>query len=85
MDILGFFRDTFSFFKELVETLPGFEEASEKLAKISFDKIVKKCKQVVNEPGSYELLNHGDYHVKNMMFKGKNGVDVSEIALVKLI
>ncbi|XP_037924777.1 uncharacterized protein LOC119660351 isoform X1 [Hermetia illucens] len=34
------------------------------------------------KPGSYELLNHGDYHVKNMMFKGKNGVDVSEIALI---
>ncbi|XP_037923535.1 uncharacterized protein LOC119659490 [Hermetia illucens] len=82
MDNLGFFRDTFSFFKELVETLPGFEEASEKLSKISFDKIVNKCRQIVNAPGTYEVLNHGDYYIKNMMFKGKNGIDLSEIVMV---
>lgn len=84
MDNLGLFRDTFSFFKELVETLPGFEEASEKLSKISFDKIVNKCRQIVNAPGTYEVLNHGDYYIKNMMFKGKNGIDLSEIVMVKL-
>ncbi|CAD7093741.1 unnamed protein product [Hermetia illucens] len=81
-DMLTMFGNQFSFFKELVETLPGFEEASEKLAKIPLDKLGRKCKQLVNEPGSYEVLNHGDYHLKNMMFKGKNGNDVSEVVLV---
>ncbi|CAD7093744.1 unnamed protein product [Hermetia illucens] len=82
MEMLNMFRDQLSFFKELVETLPGFEEASEKLSKITLDKVFEKCRQAVNAPGSYEVLNHGDYHIKNMMFKGKNGTDVSEIVLV---
>ncbi|XP_037924919.1 uncharacterized protein LOC119660439 isoform X2 [Hermetia illucens] len=81
-NVMTFFRDGFGYFKELVDTLPGFEEASEKLSKISFEKIVEKCKQSVNAPGSYNVLNHGDYHIKNMMFKGKNEVDVSEVVLV---
>ncbi|CAD7093742.1 unnamed protein product [Hermetia illucens] len=81
-DMLSMFGERFSLFKELVEALPGFEKASERLTKISFDKLARKCKQLVNAPGSYEVLNHGDYHVKNMMFKGKNGVDVSEVVLV---
>ncbi|CAD7093739.1 unnamed protein product, partial [Hermetia illucens] len=82
MDNMNFFRDGISYFKELVESLPGLEEASEKLQKISFHKIAKKCKQTVNAPGSFDVLNHGDYHIKNMMFKDKNGMDVSEVILV---
>lgn len=64
--------------------MPGFEIASEKLEKLEFDKIVEKCKQSVNSSGSYELLNHGDYHIKNMMFKGQNETEVSEVVLVEL-
>lgn len=84
MENLNFLREGFVFFKELVGTLPGFEIASEKLEKLEFDKIVEKCKQSVNSSGSYELLNHGDYHIKNMMFKGQNETEVSEVVLVEL-
>ncbi|CAD7093750.1 unnamed protein product [Hermetia illucens] len=82
IDMFNYFREPYSFFTVLVETLSGFEEASEKLAKVSFDKIVKNCIQIVNAPGSYEVLNHGDYHIKNMMFKGTNETAISEIVLV---
>lgn len=60
IDMFNYFREPYSFFTGLVETLCGFEEASEKLAKVSFDKIVKNCIQTVNASGSYEVLNHGD-------------------------
>lgn len=82
MNILSFLQDPFTFFKQLVESLPGFEVASEKLEKISFDKIIEKCAQTVNTPTAYEVLNHGDFHIKNLMFKGKNGIDISEVVLV---
>ncbi|CAD7093745.1 unnamed protein product [Hermetia illucens] len=82
MDILNFLQDPFTFFKQLVESLPGFGVASEKLEKISFDKIIEKCAQTVNTPTAYEVLNHGDFHIKNLMFKGKNGINVSEVVLL---
>lgn len=63
--------------------MPGFEEAAEKLSKVPFEKIVENCRQAINAPGSYQVLNHGDYHIKNMMFKGGNEKDVSEVVLVK--
>lgn len=83
MENKNFLQDGITYFKEVLETLPEFKEASEKLSKISFGKIVEKCIQTINAPGSYEVLNHGDYHIKNMMFKGNNNKDISEVILVK--
>ncbi|CAD7093740.1 unnamed protein product [Hermetia illucens] len=82
MENKNFLQDGITYFKEVLETLPEFKEASEKLSKISFGKIVEKCIQTINAPGSYEVLNHGDYHIKNMMFKGNNNKDISKVILV---
>ncbi|CAD7093762.1 unnamed protein product [Hermetia illucens] len=70
------------FLAEVMESLPGFESCANKLRKITADWLMDKCIKVVNAPAAYSVLNHGDFHVRNMMFKKNVFNATSEIALV---
>ncbi|CAD7093765.1 unnamed protein product [Hermetia illucens] len=62
---------------EVMKDIPGLEEYSPKLKALSNKALIDKCIQVINEPGSYNVLNHGDLYAKNMMVKTtENGSDI---------
>lgn len=70
------------FLTEVMETLPGFEPYAQKMRKITVEWLVKKCIEITNQPASFSVLNHGDFHIRNMMFKRNEFNAISEIALV---
>ncbi|CAD7093764.1 unnamed protein product [Hermetia illucens] len=70
------------FLTEVMETLPGFEPYAQKMRKITVEWLVKKCIEITNQPASFSVLNHGDFHIRNMMFKRNEFDAISEIALV---
>lgn len=41
----------------------------------------EKCKTLYNPSGNYNVLNHGDHHLKNLMFKIENGI-VKDVCFV---
>ncbi|CAD7093760.1 unnamed protein product [Hermetia illucens] len=79
---MQFFWTGPKFLAEVMGTLPGFESYANKLHKITADWLMDKCIKVVNLPAAYSVLNHGDFHVRNMMFKKNIFNAVAEIALV---
>lgn len=56
-------------FTELVGTIPGYEDYYKRLQKITPEELLRRCVQSYNTLGSYNVLNHGDFHFKNMMFR----------------
>ncbi|CAD7093761.1 unnamed protein product [Hermetia illucens] len=79
---MDFFLTGPKFLAEVMETFPGFESCANKLHKITADWLMDKCIKIVNQPAVYSVLNHGDFHVRNMMFKRNVFNAISEIALV---
>lgn len=71
----------FTVLSELLRTWPGYEKYGDKLDSIKekiFDKVLSIYKS--NKVGEgYNVLTHGDFHHKNMMFKNGN---YSEVMLV---
>lgn len=78
------FRHGISFLHETVQTLPGFEEIADKLGKITSDMLLKKCKESIFTPGAYNVLNHGDYSIKNLMYKTGGKEVVTQAVLVRI-
>ncbi|XP_055696334.1 uncharacterized protein LOC129797607 [Lutzomyia longipalpis] len=72
------FFDGFDYLKEEVENWPGYEVVAEKLAiqNATFMEKIRKVYQP-NPESSINVLCHGDFHVRNMMFI-KNGQDIKE-------
>uniref|UniRef100_A0A8W7PNE3 CHK kinase-like domain-containing protein n=1 Tax=Anopheles coluzzii TaxID=1518534 RepID=A0A8W7PNE3_ANOCL len=58
----------------IVKEMPGLEQYSERIASIK-ESIFKRASAIYNyDPSSYvHVLNHGDCHFKNMMFKRTEG------------
>lgn len=64
-----FFQDTFQAFREVVKTWDGFEMFESKLELFTENiaKIGRNC-YVPNKPGQgYNVLNHGDFHLRNTL------------------
>ncbi|CAD7093758.1 unnamed protein product [Hermetia illucens] len=79
---MDFFLTGPKFLAEVMESLPGFESCASKLRKITAEWLMDKCVKAVNQPAAYSVLNHGDFHIRNMMFKRNEFNAISEIALV---
>lgn len=66
-----FFQDTLVVFKESIATWEGFEHFLPKI-----DYLQKNLAEIgkrsyrANKPGQgYNVLNHGDFHLRNILFK----------------
>lgn len=65
------FQDSFDVFKEVVATWESFEEFVPKFQKIAENiaKIGKKS-YIANKPGhGFNVLNHADFHTRNILVK----------------
>ncbi|CAD7093757.1 unnamed protein product [Hermetia illucens] len=71
-----------TFLAELVETIPGFDQYALKMRKINSEWLMGKCVETLRRPAAINVLNHGDFHVRNMMFKRNGFGPISELALV---
>lgn len=68
---------------KLVKTIEGFEEYVPKLEKIS-KTLIRRCNNAYKkcQGGILNILNHGDFHSKNMMFKYNENGKVEDVMLI---
>ncbi|GAB0087172.1 LOC111597534 [Sergentomyia squamirostris] len=66
----------FEYLKEVVDTWPGYEKVSEKLVDLN-SKFPARLIEVYKPNPDFNILCHGDFHVKNMMFI-KNGDSIEK-------
>lgn len=81
---LGFMTLNIQQFIEALKTWPGYEIYVEKFEKFlkNFHEMGRK-KTLPNEPGvGYNVLNHGDFHAKNLMFKNIENPSSAELMLI---
>ncbi|XP_055605520.1 uncharacterized protein LOC129753699 [Uranotaenia lowii] len=74
--------NNFAILADVCEKWPGYEQYPEKLREIRHH-IMKKMNQTytASESSLYQVLNHGDLHCKNMMFKIEEG-ETKDILLI---
>uniref|UniRef100_A0A182S5L0 CHK domain-containing protein n=1 Tax=Anopheles maculatus TaxID=74869 RepID=A0A182S5L0_9DIPT len=67
----------------IVKEMPGLEQYSERIAKVK-ESIFKRASAIYTyDPSSYvHVLNHGDCHFKNMMFKRTTDGKLEDIMLL---
>jgi len=82
----GFFEDSVAVFIEVLQTWEGFEDLTEKfeLWKHQITAIGRRS-YTANKPGSgYNVLNHGDFHTRNILMKPNEDNKQSSISFVSL-
>lgn len=81
---MNFIHGTFKLFVDEVKTWPGYEKYAVKLDNLQY-KFMRNGKAVytTNKKDGYNVLNHGDFHFKNMLFK-KNDISkkISDVLFV---
>lgn len=65
---------------DVVKTWPGFEDIGRKVAEFA-PKVMDKMMQCLMRDNSHEfkVLNHGDFHIRNLMFKKTAEGEISEV------
>lgn len=79
-----FFRDTIQAFREVVETWEGYEEFLPKLDDLikNIGEIGKKCYTPNKRGCGFNVLNHGDLHLRNILVKTNNENRINRLYLV---
>lgn len=78
------FSDNFQFLADKLKSWPGYEIIGEKIEAIK-SQVMKKGIELSapNKSGvGYNVLNHGDFHCKNMMFKKDEQNIIKEVLLL---
>lgn len=71
-------------FIDEVKTWDGFETVHEKLEEL-FKKFEERGSKVYTPSVGYNVLNHGDFHYKNMAFKKDDIGKLSDVLFVSFI
>lgn len=81
---LNFMKINMQCFIDEVKTWSGYETYVEKLENIlkNFFELGKKHAEPNKVGEGYNVLNHGDFHVKNLMFKNINHPTQAELMLI---
>uniref|UniRef100_A0A1B0C8D6 CHK kinase-like domain-containing protein n=1 Tax=Lutzomyia longipalpis TaxID=7200 RepID=A0A1B0C8D6_LUTLO len=67
-----------------IKEWPGYEEIGEKMEKIGPHFLKKLRKSYIpNKPNDgFNVLNHGDFHIKNLLFINDENDDINEISFI---
>ncbi|KAL5291260.1 hypothetical protein ACFFRR_010582 [Megaselia abdita] len=81
------FVNGFSDFVKMLKTKPEFEKYAPKFEKLSTEDPISKTQVLFNafingDKANLFVLNHGDFHIKNLMFTEKDDGKVDEVLLV---
>lgn len=78
------FSNNFQHLADIVRLWPGFEAVADKMVAIRSKLMEKGLKTTApNKPGEgYNVLNHGDFHAKNMLFKKDESDNINEVLLL---
>lgn len=76
--------DNFQFLAAKMKLWPGYEIIAEKIEALKPKFLEKGLKSTSpNKPGEgYNVLNHGDFHAKNLMFKKDEQNNINEVLLI---
>lgn len=81
-----FTRDAMRAFRETLEEWEGCEKYYDKIDWLieNAADVGKKC-YIPNKPGhGYNVLNHGDFHMKNMLMKKNNDKHIEDFCFVSI-
>lgn len=74
------FDDTLKVFVKEIKTWEGFEEYVPKFEELIENNLVR-LQKIYAPNEEYNVLNHGDHHTKNLLFKKIDG-QINEVAFV---
>lgn len=77
------FDQTLKVFAEEIKTWEGFEDyvpKFEELVNTNFDRL----KELYEPNKNYNVLNHGDHHTKNLLFKKSDG-QIEDVVFVSIL
>lgn len=57
----------------------GFDKIHKKLSSLPEKLVTRVCEIYQGKCCSFNVLNHGDFHIRNLMFKRTNGCDVDDV------
>uniref|UniRef100_A0A1L8DZ13 Putative ecdysteroid kinase n=1 Tax=Nyssomyia neivai TaxID=330878 RepID=A0A1L8DZ13_9DIPT len=81
---IDFFQQGYMNVVKCIKEWPGFEEVAEKMEKVGpvFLKKLRKS-YIANKPNNgYNVLNHGDFHIKNLLFRNDENDDIQDISFI---
>lgn len=86
-DGVNFMKNNMNLFIEEVKTWDGFEMISEKLENLvqKFEVSGEKVYQTNASNEGYNVLNHGDFHFNNMVFKKDSEGKLSDVLFVSCL
>ncbi|XP_070509699.1 uncharacterized protein [Chironomus tepperi] len=83
-DGLNFMKNNMYLFVDELKTWRGYEEHTEKMKNIAkkFEELGEKVYQANPSADGFNVLNHGDFHYNNMLFKKDDDGKVSDVLFV---
>lgn len=77
-------KNNVNLFIDEIKTWDGFEMITEKLENFvgKFEANGEKVFQTNGSTDGFNVLNHGDFHIKNMVFKKDSGGKLSDVLFV---
>ncbi|XP_055696322.1 uncharacterized protein LOC129797599 [Lutzomyia longipalpis] len=84
LDTMNFFADGFMRAVRCAKEWEGFAEIAEKMEKFG-PHLMKKIRDVYivdKSEGAFNVLNHGDFHIKNLLFINGENDDVQKVSFI---
>lgn len=77
-------RNNMYLFIDELKTWKGFEETTEKMQNIAkkFEELGEKVYHPNSNSDGYNVLNHGDFHFNNMLFKKDDAGKINNVLFV---
>lgn len=83
-DGINFMKNNMNLFIDEIKTWDGFEMIAEKMEGVvkRFETSGEKVYQVNGSADGFNVLNHGDFHINNLMFKKDSDGKMSDVLFV---
>lgn len=80
-------RNNMYLFADELKTWTGFEVYAEKLHNVAkrFDELGRKVYEPNSSGNGFNVLNHGDFHFNNMLFKRNDAGEICDVLFVSLV
>lgn len=86
-DSINFMKNNMNLFIDEIKTWDGFEMIAEKMNSLvgKFEVQGGKVYETNSAGEGYNVLNHGDFHYNNMLFKTDSAGKMSDVLFVNLV